>query len=307
MIMPEPEYPKVELNNGRIRVSVYLPDRVHGYYRGTRFDWSGIIEYVDTARHRFFAPAHATHDPHRHDCVSGPAEEFAMFDPMGFDEAGPGDSFVKIGVGLLRKGDDNEYRFNGDYEIIRVGEWDIERGPDRVDFFQDLVGERGWAYRYRKTIRLTPGAPELSIAHRLENSGTRDIDIVNYNHNFTLIDGLPYGPDYRVEFPFTTTIPIRINERAWFRGNAVEVPEPLADNSLWIPLYEGEGRVDYNGAVVKHLPSGAAVEFTGDAPVTRMVFWAIERAACPEPFIRLQLAPGQIEEWSSRYRFSGGN
>lgn len=66
-----------------------------------------------------------------------------MFEPMGFDEAGSGDSFVKIGVGLLRKGGDNEYRFNGDYEIIRVGEWDIEHGPNRADFSQDFVGERG--------------------------------------------------------------------------------------------------------------------------------------------------------------------
>ncbi len=304
--MPDPDYPKLELDNDEIRVSIYLPDPVRGYYRGARFDWSGIIEHVDTPHHRFYAPVHATHDPQLHDCVSGPAEEFAMVEPMGFDEAEPGDSFVKIGVGLLRKGDESEYRFNGDYEIVRAGKWEIERETDRVDFFQDLTGERGWAYRYLKTVRLVPDAPELIIAHRLENSGTKDIDIDNYNHNFTLIDGLPYGPDYRVEFPFTTTIPIRINERAWFRDNIIEVPEPLGDNSLWIPLFEGEGRVDYNGATIEHLPSGAAVAFTGDAPVTRMVFWAIERAACPEPFIRLKLAPGQVREWSSRYHFSDG-
>ena len=304
--MPDSEYPKLELENGEVRVSIYLPDAVHGYYRGARFDWSGIVERVDTARHRFYAPVHATHDPLLHDGVSGPAEEFAMVDPMGFDEAAPGESFVKIGVGLLRKRDDSEYVFNGNYEIIRAGEWDIEQTPYRVDFCQDFVGERGWAYWYLKSIQLVPGLPEMIIAHRLENTGEKDIDIDNYNHNFTLIDALPYGPDYRVELPFTTTIPIRISERAWFRDNAIEVPEPLGDNSLWIPLYEGDGRVDYNGALIEHLPSGAAIEFTGDAPITRMVFWAIERAVCPEPFIRLKLAPGEVAEWSSHYRFSDG-
>ena len=151
-----------------------------------------------------------------------------------------------------------------------------------------------------------PGEPELVIAHRLENAGAKAIDINNYNHNFSLIDELPYGPDYRVTFPFTTTIPIRINERAWFRDNAIEIPEPLGDNSLWIPLFEGEARAGYNGAKIEHLPSGAAIEFTGDAPVTRMVFWAIERAVCPEPFIRLKLAPGEVSKWSSRYRYSDG-
>jgi hypothetical protein len=304
--MPDSAYPKLELENSEISVSIYLPDPVHGYYRGARFDWSGMIEHVDTRHHRFYAPLHTTHDPLRHDCVCGPAEEFAMSDPMGFDEAAPGESFLKVGVGLLKKNDDSEYVFNGDYDIIRAGDWDIEYGPHRVDFFQDVVGERGWAYRYLKTIRLVPGTPELIIAHRLENSGTKNINIDNYNHNFSLIDGLPYGPDYRVEFPFTTTIPIGINERAWFRGNAIEVPKPLGDSSLWIPLFEGDGRADYNHAVVEHVPSGAAVEFTGDAPVTRMVFWAMERAACPEPFIRVQLAPGQPKEWSSTYQFRDG-
>ena len=307
LAMPESDYPKLELDNGEMRVSIYLPDPAHGYYRGTRFDWSGIIERVDTARHRFYAPLHATHDPHRHDCVSGPAEEFGMFEPVGYDEARPGESFAKIGVGLLRKGDNSEYRFDGDYELIRAGTWDIEHAADRVEFCQDFVGERGWAYRYLKTVRLVSGAPEMVIAHRLENTGTKGIDLYNYNHNFTLIDGLPYGPDYRVEFPFATTVPIGINECAWFRDNAIEVPEPLGDRSLWIPLFEGEGRVEYNRARVEHLPSGAAVEFTGDAPVTRMVFWAIERAVCPEPFIRLKLEPDGVEEWSSRYRFNDGN
>ncbi len=304
--MPETEYPKIELDNGEIRVSVFLPDPVHGYYRGTRFDWSGIIEYVDTIRHRFYAPLHAVHDPQRHDSVSGPAEEFGMFEPMGFDEAGPGESFVKIGVGLLQKGNESEYRFDGNYGILEVGRWDIEHSSDRVEFRQDFVGERGWAYRYLKSIRLVAGTPELVIAHRLENAGARVIDLFNYNHNFTVIDGLPYGPDFRVEFPFATSIPIGINNLAWFRDDAIEVPAPLGDGSLWIPLYEGTGRADYNGARVEHLPSGAAVEFTGDAPVTRMVFWAIERAACPEPFIRLWLEPGEVREWSSRYRYDDG-
>ncbi len=304
--MPASDYPRLELDNGKIRVSIYVPDAERGYYRGPRFDWSGIIGYVDTARHRFYSPLHETHDPLRHDSVSGPADEFAMFEPMGYAEARPGESFVKIGVGLLEKGDDDEYQFAGDYRIVRAGDWDIEQAPDHVVFSQELAGERGWAYRYSKIITLVPNKSELIMSHRLENIGEKTIDINNYNHNFSLIDKLPYGPDYRVEFPFTTMIPIRISQLAWFRDNTVEMPEPLGDNSLWIPLFEGEGRVEYNRALIKHVPSGASIEFIGDAPVTRMVFWAVERAACPEPFIRLKIVPGDAQEWSSRYHFKDG-
>ena len=298
------DYPKLELDNGEIQVSIYLPDADRGYYRGTRFDWSGIIGRVDYRGHRFYAPLHENHDPMGHDSVSGPAEEFAMFNPMGFAEAGAGESFVKIGVGLLARGDSDEYLFHGDYRMLRAGEWEIEHGADWVSFAQDFEGERGWAYRYRKTIRLLPGLPELTIEHRLENSGDKTIDVNHYNHNFTIIDDIPYGPDYRVEFPFSTAQPLPVNDLAWFRGNAIEIEQPLQDNSLWIQLFEGSDPGGYNAALVRNTRTGAAVEFSGDAPITRMVFWAVERAACPEPFIQINLIPGQVRQWSSRYRFS---
>ena len=41
----------------------------------------------------------------------------------------------------------------------------------------------------------------------------------------------------------------------------------------------------------------------GDAPIERMVFWAVERAACPEPFTRIRLDPGEAKSWSTRYHF----
>ena len=297
-------YPSVDLNKGAIRVSMYLPDAVRGYYRGTRFDWSGIIRQVRFRDHQFYAPLHPSHDPTCHDAVSGPAEEFAMFRPMGFAEASPGQSFVKIGVGLLMKADEGDYSFDGNYELICAGDWDISHNTDSVTFDQALQGERGWAYRYTKSIQLSAGRPELTIRHRLENTGEKTIDIDNYNHNFTIIDDVPVGPDYRVEFPFTTDDPISIGDLGRFRADAVEIEKPLGEDSLWVELYDGKGRIDYNQAIVRNLRSGAAVEFRGDAPVTRMVFWAVERAACPEPFIHLLLAPGQCREWSSRYRFS---
>ncbi len=297
------DYPGLVLTNGVIRVSVFLPDAKQGYYRGTRFDWSGIIEQVEFRGHRYYQPLHAEHDPYRHDSVGGPAEEFAMFNPMGFAEAGPGESFIKIGVGLLQKGHEQDYRFDGDYPLIRAGDWDIDYQSDRVEFEQDFRGDRGWAYRYRKIIRLLENRAELVIEHRLENSGDKTIDINHYNHNFTIIDGVDYGPDYRVEFPFATDQPQSINDLAWFRDDYIETGDSLAGNSLWIQLYEGDARSDYNAATVRNLRTGASVAFKGDAGIDRMVFWGVDRAACPEPFIKIYLEPGQSREWSTVYRY----
>lgn len=301
--MAESGYPRLQLDNGYLQVSIYLPDAERGYYRGTRFDWSGIIGRVVYAGHRFYAPLREQHDPHGHDSIGGPAGEFAMQNPMGFAEAQPGESFVKIGVGLLAKGDSEEYHFHGDYRLLRAGEWQVEHGPRQVEFTQELEGDRGWAYRYRKIIRLQTGKPVFEIEQRLENSGEKTIDIEYYNHNFTLIDDVPYGPDYRVEFPFATEQPMPIGDIARFRGNTVEVDTALGEKSLWLPLFEGADPGNYNAARVRNIRTGAAVEFRSDEPITRMVFWAVERAVCPEPFIHIRLEPGQSRSWVTRYRF----
>jgi hypothetical protein len=296
-------YPRVSLDNGEISVSVFLPDTIRGYYRGTRFDWSGIIERVDYAGHRFYAPLHAEHNPQTHDCISGPAEEFGMTAPCGFQEAAPGQAFLKIGVGLLLKDDDRAYHFDRAYRMLRAGKWDVDGTRTQVSFLQEMGGENGWAYRYHKRIRLLPGIPALAITHALENTGTKTIDTDHYNHNFTIIDDCPYGPDYRIEFPFTTPTPIPLKHLGWFRGNTIDVQQALQGESIWLPVHGGGGQAE-NAALIRNERTGAAVRFQGDAPLTRMVFWAVERAACPEPFVSIRLAPGQAMHWQYRYLFS---
>ena len=93
----EIEYPMRHLSNGVLDMKLYTPDAETGFYRGTRFDWSGIIERVEYEGHRYYGPWRSPHNPTGNDFVSGPAEEFAMADPMGYDEAGPGESFP-VGV-----------------------------------------------------------------------------------------------------------------------------------------------------------------------------------------------------------------
>ena len=48
------EYPGVELYNGVIRIKLFLPDPEKGYYRGTRFDWSGVMPQLEYKGHNYF-------------------------------------------------------------------------------------------------------------------------------------------------------------------------------------------------------------------------------------------------------------
>jgi hypothetical protein len=41
------EPPSAEIGNGQIKAKIYLPDPVNGFYRSTRFDWSGAFSSLE--------------------------------------------------------------------------------------------------------------------------------------------------------------------------------------------------------------------------------------------------------------------
>ena len=59
-----------------VRARFYLPDPEVGYYRATRFDWSGVISSVDYKGHSYFGQWFEKYDPKIHDAIMGPVEEF---------------------------------------------------------------------------------------------------------------------------------------------------------------------------------------------------------------------------------------
>ena len=48
------EVPQANISNGLINATIYLPDQQKGYYRATRFDWSGIIPVLEHDGHSYF-------------------------------------------------------------------------------------------------------------------------------------------------------------------------------------------------------------------------------------------------------------
>ena len=115
------DHPKAMLSNGKLDALVFLPDATNGYYRSTRFDWSGVVGCVSLNGHKFFGEWFAQYDPLKNDSITGPVEEFRSDDgPMGhngpkgelfvrpgaigYNEAKPGELFLKPGVGVLAQG-----------------------------------------------------------------------------------------------------------------------------------------------------------------------------------------------------------
>ena len=198
------EFPQTEISNGVIKAKFYLPDAEKGYYQATRFDWSGVISSLEWNHHNYFGVWFSKYDPKLHDAITGPVEEFRTgMSGLGYDEAKVGGTFIRIGVGVLRKPDDGPFQQFKTYDIVDSGKRTVHTAKDSIEFTQELADpSSGYAYLYRKTVRLVPGKPQMVIEHTIKNTGKKAIETNVYNHNFFVMDEQPTGPDFTVRFGF---------------------------------------------------------------------------------------------------------
>ena len=70
------EYPVHTITNGIVTAQIYLPDQDKGFYKATRFDWSGIIGSLIYQGIDYFGQWYSKHNPRVNDAISGPVEEF---------------------------------------------------------------------------------------------------------------------------------------------------------------------------------------------------------------------------------------
>ena len=296
-------YPSTIIQNGQLEVMLYLPDEEDGYYRAKRFDWSGIIGSLVYKGHQYFDPWLDYHDPLVHEAISGPVEAFT---PIGFETAAAGEYFLIIGVGILKKPDQDAYQFARDYELINPGKWTVEAEKDKITFQQTLQDQNGWAYQYVKRVVLQEDQPVLLLEHELKNTGTQALETTVYNHNFFVIDQEVTGPNIVSSYPFLLEAEGRgFGELIQVDGHRLAFDRQLQPGeSVYCSDLKGYGSnaTDHN-ITIKNLKSGAGVQITADQPLDKLSYWACATTACPEPYIKIKTEPGETFRWMIKYSF----
>jgi hypothetical protein len=313
-------YPEAQISNGQIRATLYLPDARNGFYRSTRFDWSGVIASLEYQGHQYYGPWFTKSDPSVRDFiykdadivvsaqsgVVGPAEEFSQ--PQGYTTAKPGGTFVKIGVGVLRKAKESNYSAYDTYEIVDPGTWTVKTRADAIEFAQEVTDPAsGFGYVYRKTVRLVSGRPELVIEHSLQNTGRLPLQATQYNHNFLVLDRAATGPDFTISFPFAVQ-PMRPleNDLVEIRGNQIVYVKPVAGEgrvSLGIQGF-GKEASDYDFRIESR-KLGAGIRMRADRPLARVALWSIRSVISLEPFVDVSTEPGKTTAWTYSYEYYG--
>ena len=314
------EPPSARIANGQISASLYLPDPQTGFYRGTRFDWSGVIYSLEYKGHNYFAPWFQKERDDVHDfvyegadivagpntAITGPVEEFFTDNKaLGYDEGAAGGLFIKIGVGELRKKDAGAYDHFTKYEVVNPGKWTVKSGKDSVEFTQVLDGSAGYSYVYKKTVRLVPGKPEMVIAHSLKNTGKKAIVASAYDHNFLSLDHQPAGPGYSISFPFTIQPSnAQTGDLAEIQGTQILYKKALAGQDRVMTLIGGysDRASDYDFRV-ESTAVGAGMHVTGNRPLSKAMLWSIRPVVSVEPYIDMSIQPGREFTWDLHYAF----
>lgn len=305
------QYPFVSLRSGGLRLDVSVPDEASGFYRGTRFDRAGVFERIEYDGVVFSGRWYDVHDPYRHDCLTGPVEEFSQ---CGYELAAPGGVFLKPGVGILRREDDSPYDWFHLYPVVDGGKRSIEASEKSV-VFRQVLDASGYGYDYRKSIVLGDEPGTFCIDHILANSGAGTLSGFVYNHNFFTLGGRGTGPWSEIDFPF---IPAGIWREEYdsvaVEGCGFRFARPLESGETVymgdIRSASGEGRYSFRVSSGL-LPSSsvekgvrASVEVSSDAQLHHAVFWGINRIACIEPYIQYSISPGRTFRWTVHYRLS---
>ena len=308
--------PQVEIASDQLVAQLYLPDARNGFYRGTRFDWSGVVIGLQFEGHRYYGPWFTKCVPNVHDyvdnanaivagrqsAITGPAEEFPQ--PQGFETAKAGETFVKLGVGVLLKAANGPYSCYESYEIVDPGTWSVRSTAASVEFTHQLSDAKtGFGYVYRKRVSLVSGRPELVIDHSLQNTGRVAIGTDQYNHNFLTLDSEPIGPDFVISLPFRIQTPSLADQKlvaVW--ENEIRFVKALVPGDVVSLPIAGFGQTsgDYD-IRVENRKVGTGLRITGNRPLTNLALWSIRSVLSMEPFIDVSTQPGGRTVWTYTY------
>ena len=269
-------------------------------YRGTRFDWSGVFHRIVKDGYVFVDRWSDIDDISVHDHVRGPSEEFVTVD---FNGVGPGDTFVKPGVGLLLRPDDKPYDWFRLYPIADEGQRDVNMSDSEVVFRHILKG----IYSYEKKITL-PSGDSMKISHRLTWEAPAPLEGYSYNHNFLTFGGVPVGQGRKIDFPCTPTGNWRSEyDNVALKGHGIRFSAPVVPPSVYMgDLHSSDGDTPYSFRISEDNSSNGkphSVSVQGSRPLHHIVFWANPRVACVEPYMPIKLDRGENFEWDILYTF----
>ena len=308
------DFPHVRISNGLLTAQVYPPGKKQ-LNQGTRFDHAGVVFHVtykgqDYSTYWFdrfvIDPADEGKYPPgtQHSCcdMSGPVEEF---DAVGFESAGMGGRFLKPGIGIFKRDNDNPAKFPT-LPALNEGKRTFKSTKNSARFTQDLRDpESGYGYSYSKIVTLVPGKAQMTIAHVMRNTGKKDIVTTVFCHNFLSLSPASENLEITAPFAWSAVEPFQ-PELVKLDGKTIRYLAPIPKGVTTQSLLTGYGdKVSDYDFTVTNTKTGFGQRIRADQPVAKINLWSISTTYSLEPYVAIALKPGETKRWTYTYDFYG--
>lgn len=276
------------LGSGGLRVEIEVaPDR-HAAEFGPRFDRTAIVRSVTVDGVELLGPW-------------GLCDEFGLYGDgvLGYEAAGIGETFLKIGVGRLVRDTAENYQFAHPYPVDMLFPVEVTAGDQVLTVGQRSTGDPALQYDYRKSYALR-GADELVIHYQLTYTGATAWTFEHYNHHWFRLEGIPVGPGYRV----VTGFELPEAESAFHHTSySLTMAAPLAPGGAAYYASDLAAAPGASGTFELQVDGAPVVGYRASFSPDRFAVYASADGFCPEVFTRAALEPGATVTWSATYRF----
>ncbi len=266
------------------------------FYTGSRFDWTGFITDITLdGRHPFCVDESLV--PGIGTGGRGLCNEFGIHEPIGYEEARVGECFPKLGIGLLKRTSEEEYRFWEPYEI-NPAPVEITSSANSISFLTRSPQCNGYGATLKKEFTVENN--RMRVEYFLTNTGKKDLKTTEYIHNFLNIDGKGVGPHCLLSFSF---IPYGDNKPEVFKVSENTISfKAVPDKEFYWALKGFEGSSTCSWSLIDQ-ETGIGVKETCDFQALKVAVWGKAHVVSPEIFIELSVCPGETKSWTRSYEF----
>lgn len=284
------------LKNNHLELHIDAPTE---NYSCTRFDWTGKISQLKFQN----IPLTTIENTNLINTAcfgKGFYNEFGIDTPLGFHETAIGGWFHKIGIGLLKK-ENEQYLFHKKY-AVKPAKFSVSTEANAVIIHCTSEAFNGYSYKLTKEIKLYSSS--FTIKYTLHNTGEKEIVTDEYVHNFMATDNALKGKEYALEFPFKLEPPlfdetVNTEQKVTIGSNRIIFKETPKEQFFFSNL--SGGKLENAAWTLLNSNTKIGIQETGNFQTNKINVWGWGHVISPELFFKINIKAGKSLEWTRTF------
>jgi len=284
------------LKNNHLELHIDAPTE---NYSCTRFDWTGKISQLKFQNIPLTTIENT--DLINTACFGkGFYNEFGIETPLGFHETAIGGWFHKIGIGLLKK-ENEQYLFHKKY-AVKPAKFSVSTEANAVIIHCTSEAFNGYSYKLTKEIKLYSSS--FTVKYTLHNTGEKEIVTDEYVHNFMATDNALKGKEYALEFPFKLEPQlfdetVNTEQKVTIGSNRITFKETPKEQFFFSNL--SGGKLENAAWTLLNSNTKIGIQETGNFQTNKMNVWGWGHVISPELFFKINIKAGKALEWTRTF------